>query len=290
MMFQYLANGLCAGSVFALVGLSFSLIYRPCRFFHFAHGAVLISAPYIAYLLARTLGWPMSVGVCLALGLASTLGAGLYWLIYRPMRRRGATDLVLLLASLGLYIVLQNIFSLVFGTDTKNLSGPSIDRAILIGSALLVPIQLTTLCVSVVACVATALVLAKTRAGRRYRAIVGDRQLAMTDGIDADKLQLWAFALGSGLAGGAGLLIALDIGVAPTMGLNALMMGIVALIVGGIESVAGVLLGGVLLGMVQGLATWKIGSQWQEAVAFGLLLFVLILRPQGLLTRRTRDV
>jgi branched-subunit amino acid ABC-type transport system permease component len=104
--------------------------------------------------------------------------------------------------------------------------------------------------------------------------------------VKCDAVILFAFAVGSGLAGAAGILVAIDVDMTPTMGMNALMMGVVAVIVGGVDSIAGVAFGAILLGLAQHLGVYVVGSQWQDAIAFGLLLLFLLLRPQGLLGRR----
>ena len=120
------------------------------------------------------------------------------------------------------------------------------------------------------------------------RAVANDSELARVAGIESDKIILLTFALGSALAGIAGILVALDVDMTPTMGMNALMMGVVAVIIGGVGSIPGIALGALLLGMAQHLGVWFISSQWQDAIAFVILLLFLLFRPQGFLGKKVK--
>ncbi len=283
-------DGYIPNSAYALVALSFSLIYFPTRFFHFAHGAVFAWGAYLCYTCRVVLKFPLAVAIPLAV--LGTAGLGLIvegW-VYRPLRRRGATGLVLLLASLGLYIVLQNVISLLFGDEVKSLRTGEVVEGLSVFGARVTPIQLWTVFAAAGSFALIWAILKFTRFGKSLRAVASDAELAAVHGVDSDRIILGAFALGSGLAGLAALLVALDVDMTPTMGLNALMMGVVAMIVGGVGSVPGTLLGGLLLGLAQHWGVWKIGSEGQDAIAFAILVLFLLLRPQGFFGRRVRKV
>ena len=126
--------------------------------------------------------------------------------------------------------------------------------------------------------------------GHGMRAVSNDVELAKISGIDSDRIILWSFILGSALAGVAGILVALDVDMTPTMGMNALMMGVVAMIIGGVGSILGVAFGAILLGLAQHLGVWKISSQWQDAIAFIILFLFLLIRPQGFMGRKVKKV
>jgi len=121
MLIQLFVNGIIAASIYALVGLGFALIYNTTRFFHFAHGVVYAAGAYLAYTFSVLLGLPLIISIILAVGLTTLIGMLMEISIYRPLRRRGASSLILLIASLGIYIVLQNVISLIFGDDTKTI-------------------------------------------------------------------------------------------------------------------------------------------------------------------------
>ena len=205
---------------------------------------------------------------------------------YLPLRRKGASPLVLLLASLGIYVVLQNIISMTFGDDIKSIRSGPVKEGLNVFGARITPIQVFTIVVSVVLVIAVAVLLKKMKMGKAMRAVASDPKLANVCGLDSDRVILLAFAIGSVLAGVAGILVALDVDMTPTMGMNALMMGIVAVIIGGVDSIIGIILGALLLGLAQNLGVWYISSQWQDAIAFAILLIFLLFRPQGFMGKR----
>lgn len=288
MIVQLCLNSLISAAVFCLVGVGFSLIYKTCRFFHFAHGAVFTAGAYSAFLCKIWFGFPLRFSILLAIILSTLLGCLLELGVYRPLRRKGASPLILLLASLGIYILMQNTVSLVFGDDTKTVRSGVVHEGINVFGARITATQILTICVSFVLVVTVAALLRKTRIGKAMRAVANDAELARVSGIDSDRVVLWAFAIGSALAGVAGILVALDVDMTPTMGLNALMMGVIAVLIGGVGSIPGIAFGALLLGIAQHFGVWKISTQWQDAIAFVILLAFLLFRPQGFLGREVR--
>lgn len=277
---QLVVNGLVAGAAYALMAVSFGLIYGSTRFFHFAHGAVYTVAAYGAYFAVVVLRLPMAVSATLAIALAASVGVLSEILVYRPLRRRGTGPASLLLASLGLFIVLQNSISWLFGDDTKVLRANTSESLAVIG-ARITPIQIVIVATSLVACLAVWIAVRFTATGRAARAVADDAELCKVVGINVEQIVVVAFAAGSALAGIAAILVSLDTDLRPTMGFNALLMGVVAAIVGGIGSIPGALMGGLLLGMAQHLGVWKLSTEWQDAIAFCVLLIFLVFRPQG---------
>ena len=285
---QILMNGLISASSCLLMALGFALIYRTARFFHFAHGIVFAASAYSTFLLVAWLRLPLWFSLVLGVVAGTAVGVSSEICVYRPLRRRKASPLVLLLASLGLYVALQNVLSMVFGDRTRSLPLIWTSDTITLLGARVTYLHLATMCISVVVSLALAVLLKWTRLGQAVRAVSEDPGLANVAGIDADRITLLAFAMGSALAGIAGNLISLDVDMTPSMGLGPLMMGIVAGIVGGMRSVLGIALGALLLGMAQHLGVWKISSQWQDAIAFFVLLAFLLVRPEGVMGKRLR--
>lgn len=285
---QLLINGIAAGSAYALIAIGFSLIYGVTRFFHFAHGAVFAWGAYAAFALSIGVGLPIGVALPCAVFLAALLGASIELLIYRPLRARYGTSLVLLVASLGIYAVLQNAISIVFGDDVKTLRAGDVVEGYSIFGARITGVQIVVILAAVILFAVVATVLARTRPGKAFRAVANDPELARVVGIDANQAILLAFALGSGLAAVAAILVSFDVDMVPTMGMNALLMGVVATIVGGVGSIPGATVGGLLLGLAQHFSVWQIGSEWQDSVAFVILLAFLMFRPYGIFGRKLR--
>ena len=290
MISQFLINGVIAGSVYALIALGFALIYGTVRFFHFAHGIVFTAGAYSTFFMKIWCGLPLFFSILIAVGLSAILGCLVEISIYRPLRRKDVSSLILLLASLGIYIVLQNILSMVFGDDTKTIRSGIVEEGINIIGARITPIQMTIIVLSLLLVTSCFFFLKYTKMGRTMQAVANDSELASVSGIDTDRVILFTFALRSALAGIAGILVALDLDMTPTMGMNALMMGVVAVIIGGVGSIPGIALGALLLGLAQHLGVWKISSQWQDAIAFVILLIFLLFRPQGFLGKKIKKV
>lgn len=290
MLDQLILFGIVAGCIYTLVAISFAIIYQITRFFHFAHAAVFTLGPYLTYLFKVWLDIPIFLSIPMSIIGCSLIGCLMELLVYRSLRIKNASPMVLLLASLGIYIVLQNIISLVFGDGAKSIRSGIIQEGINILNARITPIQIIIIFTSIVLVIVVSLFLYKTRMGKAMRAVANDPELAKILGVNADKIILWTFAIGSALAGVAGILVAFDVDMNPVMGMNALMMGVVAVIIGGVNSSLGVILGSLFLALAQHLSIWKISSQWQDSIAFMLLIFFLIFRPQGFLGKKIRKV
>lgn len=288
MIIQYILNGFVAGSAYALIALSFLLIYLPTRFFNFAHGAIFTWGAYFCYSCFILLGLPLWGAILVGLIMAAGLGVVVEMGIYRHMRQRNATRLVLLLASMGLYVVFQNLISMLFGDSTKSLRTGQVTEGIALFDGRLTNIQLWIIAICFLSFIIMWIILKFSKFGKAFRAVSNDPELAMISGIESNKIILWSFAIGSALGGAAGILVALDTNITPTMGLNALMLGVVAVIIGGIGSVSGIAIGAFFLAMTQQLGGWQISSQWQDCIAFIILLVFLIFRPEGFLGRKLR--
>ncbi len=224
----------------------------------------------------------MYISIVLGLFGAAGIGWCLERWVYRPIRRTGASPLILLLASLGLYILLQNVISMVFGDDTKTLRGPEVTSGFSILGAKVTGIQLATICAAIAIYFAKKFIIDRSRVGLSLRAVADNQDLARVSGVNLNRAMGIAFSFGSFLAGVAGLLRALDIGMTPTMGLPMLLLGVVAVVLGGNGKALGVAIASLLLAFCQEVAGWRLGTRWEETAAFMVLLAFLMCRPQGI--------
>jgi branched-chain amino acid transport system permease protein len=279
---QICLNTLHSASVIALIAVGFALIFRVTRFFHFAHAILYTAGAYFVFAFKARIGSPTWLAIPLALSAAACAGCLVELLVYRPLRKKKASPLILLLASLGLYIVLQNVVSMAFGDNTKIIRSANVQASIRVLGTKIVPIQLTTVLLSLALLLGVTLVLRKTRIGQSIRAVASDAILADLTGIDSNRVILVVMGVGSFLAAAAGILVAMDVDMTPTMGLQPLMLAVVATIVGGIRSVWAIALASLLLASAQQLTAWQIGAQWQECVAFIILVTFLLVWPKGL--------
>jgi branched-chain amino acid transport system permease protein len=288
-MAQIFVNVAISMGVTTLVALGFALIYQTTHFFDFAYGIILTTGAYTTFLFTEWLHFPLPLAGILAALVSGFLGYSLECLIYRPIRHRGGTPLTLLIASLGVYTVLQNVISSIFSDTTRTLQPGVIESGISFLDARITPIQLAIITISFTLVAIVAIVLKQTKMGRSIRAVANDPILAEVSGIESDRVIAATSAAGATLAGIAGILIALNLDISPTMGMNALINGAVAAIIGGVGSIPGVLLGALLLSLAQNFGVALIGFQWQDTIAFIILLAFLLLRPQGFLGRKLKQ-
>ena len=210
-------------------------------------------------------------------------------MVYLPLRKNNAPGLVFLIASFGVFIFIQNLLQLLYGAQILTLrTGPVKEGYHLSvfgfqSGAVITDIQILIIAVSGLLSLILFLLINKTKMGKAIRAVADDPIGASVSGIYTEMVILYAFGIGSAIAGMAGVLISLETNIEPTMGLNAILKGIIASIIGGIGSIPGAVLGGFFLGIVENLGIWKIQAGWKDTISFGILIVFLLLRPQGIL-------
>ena len=287
MLDQILTNGLVAGCFYALVATGFGLIYSSTKIFHIAYGATYTVAAYVCYYCVSDLGWSLPSAIVTGVLGAAIVGLAMEYFVYAPLEARRASPMVLLLSSLGLYIVLTNLVALLAGNSTIGLRQES-GSAYRLAGLILTDMQLLQVALAVTLLPALMGLLRVTRLGRHVRAVRDDPVLGTVLGISERRTRLLVFAVGSALGGLAAILAALDTGISPNAGLSVLLVATVAVVVGGIHTLEGPLVGGLILGLVRALVIWFLSARWLEAVTFAVLLVFLSIRPHGVLSRRTR--
>jgi len=287
MVLQFIANGLVIGSVYAVVALGFSLIYHTTRVFHIAHGAIYTASAYLLYLLFVTLEVPLPLSILFALIGVVSLGILVEKAVYAPILTERQSPLISFISSLGVFIVIVNLIALLFGNETKILL-PGVEPTISLGSVILARIQIIQALTSILAVGSVFFFIRKNKLGHLIRALADNHQLLSVLGVKVSRVRRIVIGLGSGLAGLAGFLVALDVGIDPYIGMEVLLIAAVATIIGGIGNYGGTILGAVLLGVVQNLVVWQASARWQSAATFLILLLILVVRPQGLFSRKIR--
>jgi branched-chain amino acid transport system permease protein len=284
---QFLLNGIIAGSIYALIAIGFTIIYRTVKFFHFAHGVVYTTGAYFAYTLIISLHLNFALSFFLSIVLTAILGIAIDKVVYYPLRRQNASNLIFLLASFGVFIFLQNLIQLIYGAQILTIrTGPIKEGHHFLG-AVITDIQILILIVSIILMILLWLFIQKTKLGKAMRAVSDDPVAANVVGINPEKIILISFAIGSALAGAAGILISFETNIEPTMGFSAILKGIIASIIGGIGSIPGAVLGGFFVGLAENLGIWKISAGWKDSIAFIILIIFLLIRPWGFLGTKT---
>ncbi len=290
MFLQIIFNILFSASIYLIVSISFNCIFSTSNFFHFAHGAMFMLGAYFLYLLVIILHVSFAATLIISVILVAILGVANNQYIYKPIRKIGGTPLILLIASLGVYTVLQNLVSLFFGDGTKSVRSGVVKEGVEVLGARITPVQIVIIISGIILAVLTWALLKYTRIGKASRAVANNPNLAEIYGINKEKIYNFVFAYGSTLAAIGGILSALDTDMTPTMGFHPLMMGVIAMIIGGVGSIPGIVLGALLLAFSQNLAAWYLPSQWQDAIAFAIMLIFLLFRPQGFLGKPLKKV
>ncbi|MCM1297631.1 MAG: branched-chain amino acid ABC transporter permease [Muribaculaceae bacterium] len=286
----HLINGVGLGSVYAIIALGYTMVYGIAKMLNFAHGDVIMVGAYVCYFAVQTYHLPPLVGVVLAMAVCTILGIVIERLAYKPLRQ--ATSLAVLITAIGVSYFLQNGAQLLWGTNNKMfptfLGGDAIS---LLGGRLRVSI---TTIVNVVACVVIMLALTwftgRTKIGKAMRACSEDKGAAQLMGINVDTTISITFAIGSALAAIAGVLYMSSYPIlVPTTGSMPGIKAFTAAVFGGIGSIPGALLGGVLLGVIEIFAGAYISTQLANAIVFAVLIVVLLVKPSGLLGKQVRE-
>lgn len=284
---QLVVNSVIAGSLYALVAMSFNLVFGATRFFNLAHGSLAAVGGYTAFFLGDALGASLPVAILGGVVVAAIIGYGFEFLIFRPLRLRKASNLVLLVASLGALTALEAVIAILFTSQFRTLSFLVGTPGILhIGSGVMTYVQVGILAASVLVLIGSWLLLTRASFGRAVRAVSDDEEVAKIVGINTDKIIALIFLIGSAVAGLAGILAGMDTGIEPRMGFALLLKGVIAAIVGGIGSVYGGFLGAFLLGFAENFGIWYISGEWKDAIAFAILILFLLFRPQGILGKK----
>lgn len=283
---QILLNGLLQGILFGAIGVAFALVYRTTKVFHLAVGGVGALAPYLV-LAANSTGLPVWVSAVFAILAMACLGILIEESIHWPFSRKQSPAEVHLIASLGAYLVIVQCIALIWGNETQVLR-MGVDQTWTVFEVTLAQAQVLGPALALAATMALFVWLNGASRGLELRALADNPILVSLLGRNVRALRRWIFALSAALASIAALAVAWDVGFDPHVGLKAVLLGMVAMIIGGTGSFVGPFVGGVLLGVLRAEVVWFGSARWEEAVTFTLLGLFLFFRPQGIFARKLR--
>ncbi len=296
-LLQQLANGIAWGSIYALIALGYTMVYGILRLINFAHGDIYMVGAFAAYFLALWTGAggvnasPLAALLVLlgAMVICALLGMAIEFFAYRPVRR--SSRLTALITAIGVSLLLENLGIRIFGADPKffpQLIAPR--RVELIQGVVVTNHQITVVLVSILLMVALTLFVQKTRTGKAMRAVAFNRDAASLMGIPVNRIITITFAIGSALAAAAGVLVGLtNPKIEPLMGIMPGIKAFVAAVLGGIGSIPGAVIGGLLMGVSEYLVVGYISSTYRDGIAFVILILVLLIKPAGLLGRNVAE-
>jgi branched-chain amino acid transport system permease protein len=282
---QLAANGIWIGGIYSLLGVSWAVVFNTTRTFHIAHGVAYALGGYVTCLLVARSGVPVELALPASFLAGCLIGVGFEFLLYRPLRARGSTPMVTFVASLGMLTTGMAVIVAFVGPNSVIATTP-FESVVVLG-----PIRLTVLELGVAvlsyACVAATVVAWRSGwFGRAMRATTTNSEMAGLVGIRVTRAYFMAMVLGSGLGALAGALAGLTQAASPEMGFNGALIAAVAVLIGGIGSLVGAAIGGVVLALAMNVGIWQLSSEWQLSIAFGVLMIFMVARPRGILGER----
>ena len=287
---SYLVNGISLGSVYAIIALGYSMVYGIAKMLNFAHGDVIMVGAYVCFSATQYLGVHPLIGVVLSIVVCTVLGMSIERLAYKPLRQ--APSLAVLITAIGMSWLLQNLALLIWGANPK-----SYQSLVSLGSLTLFDGQLhitsetfITIAANIIIMIALTLFTSKTKMGKAMRAVSEDKGAAELMGINVNATISMTFAIGSGLAAIAGVLLCSSYPVLmPTTGSMPGIKAFTAAVFGGIGSIPGALIGGILLGLIEILGKAYVSTELGDALVFAVLIIVLLVKPTGLLGKKVHE-
>lgn len=286
-----LINGISLGSVYAIIALGYTMVYGIAKMLNFAHGDVIMVGAYVTFTVISTMHLPIWAGVLLSILVCTALGMTIEKIAYKPLRNAGS-PLAVLITAIGVSYFLQNFALLIFGSNTKSFSSVvSIENLELFDGQLIITGEtIVTIISCIVIMICLTLFINKTKSGQAMLAVSEDKGAAQLMGINVNKTIALTFAIGSGLAAIAGVLLCSAYpSLSPYTGSMPGIKAFVAAVFGGIGSIPGALVGGILLGIIEILSKYYISSQLSDAIVFGMLIIVLLLKPTGIFGKKIQE-
>ena len=285
---QTLISGLSLGSIYALIALGYTMVYGIAKMLNFAHGDIIMVGAYAGIVAVFSLGMPPAIAIVISIVVCSALGMLIERLAYKPLRQ--APPLAVLITAIGVSYLLQNVALLIFGSEQKAFPTLFQIPTIYIGEVMIDGITLITLAVTAAIMIGLTLFINKTKMGKAMRAVSEDKEAAGLMGISTNRTITITFAIGSALAAVASIFYgATYIYIKPTTGAMPGIKAFTAAVFGGIGSIPGAMLGGIVLGLIEQFSKAYISTLWADAIVFAVLVLVLVVKPTGLLGKKISE-
>ena len=285
---QTLISGLSLGSIYALIALGYTMVYGIAKMLNFAHGDIIMVGAYAGIVAVFSLGMPPAIAIVISIVVCSALGMLIERLAYKPLRQ--APPLAVLITAIGVSYLLQNVALLIFGSEQKAFPTLFQIPTIYIGEVMIDGITLITLAVTAAIMIGLTLFINKTKMGKAMRAVSEDKEAASLMGISTNRTITITFAIGSALAAVASIFYgATYIYIKPTTGAMPGIKAFTAAVFGGIGSIPGAMLGGIVLGLIEQFSKAYISTLWADAIVFAVLVLVLVVKPTGLLGKKMNE-
>lgn len=287
---SYLINGISLGSVYALIALGYTMVYGIAKMLNFAHGDVIMIVSYVVFSAVSVMGMPTGIGIIIAVVVCTALGVVIERIAYKPLR--GASPLAVLITAIGVSYFLQNAALLIFGANAKSFTSVvTIPPLTLADGALVISGEtIVTIAACIIIVIGLSCFIKYTKSGRAMLAVSEDKQAAQLMGVNVNGTIALTFAIGSALAAIAGVLLCSAYpNLTPYTGAMPGIKAFTAAVFGGIGSIPGAMIGGMLLGIIENLSKAYISAQLSDAIVFAVLIIVLLVKPTGILGKKISE-
>ncbi|MDF2566732.1 MAG: branched-chain amino acid transporter permease [Oscillospiraceae bacterium] len=285
---QQMINGISIGSIYALVALGYTMVYGIIKLINFAHGDVMMIGAYVGYACVALFNIPFIPSMLIAMVVCSILGVIIERVAYKPLRN--AQRITVLITAIGVSFLLEYVMMYFVGATSKTYPQGALGAGKLSLGALSINVeQVYVITTTIIMMIVLQYIIKRTKLGKAMRAVSSDQDAAQLMGISVDRTISFTFILGSSLAAVAGVMLGAMYTISPLMGVQPGLKAFVAAVFGGIGSIPGAMLGGILLGLIETLVSAYLSSSYKDAVAFAILIIVLIVRPAGILGKNVRE-
>lgn len=284
---QLTVNGLISGSIYALAAIGFALVYYVLKFQYFSHGGIISIAAYsfFGFFTVMKIDFVLAALLSVLVSILSALITN--WIIYRPLRKRKATPVVLLISSIVLLMFCSSLLLAVFGSSTKVISFPN--KTLDFGIFTITTLQTIIIATCAVLFIAFFAFLKMTKLGTAMRALSDNKEVAQIVGINPEKTYTYTIIIASFLGAIAGILIGLEQNLYPRMGVLIIVKGFIGTVIGGLGSVPGAIIGGFFIGLSENIGAFFLPTGYKDVISFSLLLIFLLFRPKGIFGKKVRD-
>ena len=289
MLLEQLVNGITLGSIYAIVALGFTLVFGVLGIINMAHGEIFMVGAYVGVLTTGVLGWPLWLGFLAAIIVTAILGFLLESLSLRPLRgKKGVSHLAPLISTIGISMFLENMSHQLFGAGNRPFRTPFAELSIQIGSVTIYAVQIVIFVISILLMMGLSFWLSKTKAGKALRATAENLETASILGVNTKRTITMTVVIASAMGGIAGVLVGMAFNsVNPQMGLSIGLKGLAIIILGGLGNVKGAMAGGLILGLSETVLVAYGDSGYRDAIAFIMIIVILLFKPQGLFGSKT---
>lgn len=286
--FQQLVNGIALGSIYALVSLGYTMVYGTIRLINFAHGDIFMMGAFVGYYLITALQMNVFLAMLISVLFCAILGVVIERVAYKPLRN--STRVAALITAIGVSYLLQNAIIYLVGPEVKAFPSVIPTQIFRVFGLVINSKQILVVAITVVLMIVLQVIVRYTKMGKAMRAVAVDAEAAQLMGINVDQVISFTFALGSGLAGFAGVLVGINYNsIAPTMGTAYGMKAFIAAVVGGVGSIPGAMVGGYLIGLLETIVTFLGWSSYRDAAVYVLLIIILLVLPAGLFGKNEKE-